>query len=73
VAVSVQIAERHAIPESESFAAIEFATPAEELTSPVLRTNPSFVGRAVTAGAAREFVVPNGPIPADAVIRVVGP
>jgi hypothetical protein len=66
-----QIAERLAIPESESFTVIEFETPAEGLVSPVFRTNPGFVSRGVTAGGAREFVVPNGPVPADAVIRVV--
>jgi len=68
-----QIAERLTIPQSQSFTVIEFATPAEGLASPVLRSNPGFVGRGLTAGGAREFVIPNGPIPAGATIRVVGP
>jgi len=68
-----QIAERLAIPPSESFTVIEFPTPSSGLASAVFRTNPGFVGGGYTAGGAREFVIPNGPIPAGATIRVVGP
>lgn len=68
-----QIAERLTIPDSRSFTVIEFPTPAEGLASPVLRSNPGFVGGGRTAGGAREFVIPNGPIPEGAVIRRVGP
>ena len=44
---------------------------AEEFASPILRSDPGFVGQGFTAGGAREFVLPNGPIPADAATRVV--
>jgi RHS repeat-associated protein len=65
------IAERLTIPRSSSFTVIEFSTPAEGLASPVFRTDPGFVGGGFTAGGAREFVLPNGPIPAGAATRVV--
>ena len=66
-----QIAERLTIPQSSSFTVIEFPTPAQGLASPILRTDPGFVGRGFTAGGAREFVLPNGPVPAGAATRVV--
>ena len=69
---AAQIAERLTIAPSRSFTVIEFNTPAAGLASPVLRTNPGFVGGGRTLGGAREFVIPNGPIPADAIIRTVG-
>lgn len=68
-----QIAERLAIPESRTFTVIEFPTPLEGLASPVLRSNVGFVGGGRTAGGAREFVIPNGPIPPESTIRRVGP
>jgi RHS repeat-associated protein len=66
-----QLAHKITIPESKVFTVIEFPTPRYGLASPVNRTNPGFVGFGKTAGGAREFVVPNGPIPANAVTRVV--
>ena len=69
---SSQIATRLTIPESQTgFKVIEFATPKSGVASPALRTNPGFVGGGKTAEGAREFVIPNGPTPADAVIRTV--
>jgi len=68
-----QLAERLTIPQSRTFTVIEFDTPASGLASPVFRNNPGFVGGGRTAGGAREFVLPNGPIPEDALIRLVGP
>jgi RHS repeat-associated protein len=68
-----QLAERLTIPQSRTFTVIEFDTPASGLASPVFRNTPGFVGGGRTAGGAREFVLPNGPIPADALIRRVGP
>jgi RHS repeat-associated protein len=40
-------------------AVIEFDAVTEGLASPVLRDAPGFVGRGMTAGGAREFVLPN--------------
>ncbi len=40
------------------FAIFEFETPTG-IASPILRKNPGFVGRGLTKGGAREFVVPN--------------
>jgi RHS repeat-associated protein len=54
-------------------AVIEFDTPAEGLASPILRSNPGFVGGGFTAGGAREFVLPNLGISelANATVRIV--
>lgn len=68
-----QIAQRLGIPQSEVFTVVEFGSAGRNLASPILRGDPGFVGRGLTSGGAREFVLPNGPIPADAVIRMVGP
>jgi hypothetical protein len=58
-----QISQRLTIPPSNSFNIIEFETPLSGIASPIRRTNPGFVGNGLTAGGAREFVLPNGPIP----------
>lgn len=66
------IAERLTIPESPSgFQVFEFTTPTEGLASPVFRNDPGFIGGGRTAGGAREFVIPNQPIPPDATKRIV--
>jgi RHS repeat-associated protein len=67
-----QIAERLTIPESPTgFRVIEFPTPKSGIASPVNRTDPGFIGGGRTAGAAREFVIPNGAIPAGSSTRGV--
>jgi Novel toxin 10 len=66
-----QLATRLTIPQSESFTVIEFPTPRVGLASPINRANPGFVGFGRTLGGAKEFVIPNGPIPANAVTRIV--
>ena len=68
-----QISERLTVPASEQFTIYEFATPAEGLASPILRLNEGFVGGGLTGGGAREFVLPDGPIPAGALRTLVGP
>ena len=61
---SAQIAQRLTIPQSSTgYQIIQFPTPTQGLASPVFRTDPGFVGGGYTAGGAREFVIPNGPIP----------
>jgi hypothetical protein len=67
-----QVAEKLTISPSKSFTIIEFDTPLEGLASPVLRSNPGFVGGGRTAGDAREFVIRNGPIPSGSEIRKIG-
>jgi hypothetical protein len=68
-----EIAKKLAIPESASgFRVIEFPSAnVSGIASPVFRVNPGFVGGGRTAGGASEFVIPNGPIPAGAVQRIV--
>jgi RHS repeat-associated protein len=69
---AAQIAERLTIPESPTgFRIIEFPTPQTGAASPVFRTDPGFIGGGRTLGGAREFVIPNGPIPAGSSIRSV--
>jgi hypothetical protein len=69
---SAQIAQRLTIPESETgFHIIQFPTPEAGLASPIFRGNPGFVGGGYTAGGAREFVIPNGPMPFGATISKV--
>jgi RHS repeat-associated protein len=70
---ATQLAERLAIDPSKKFTVIRFPTPAEGIASPVFRRNPGFLPGGLTRGGAREFVIPNGPIPAGARIEVVGP
>ena len=66
-----QISTRLTIPPSETFTVIEFPTPSAGIATPINRANTGFVGFGRTAGGAREFVLPNGPIPANATIRIV--
>lgn len=69
---AAQIAERLTIPGSPTgFKIIEFSTPKNGIASPVFRTDPGFIGGGRTSGGAREFVIPNGPVPAGATIRTV--
>jgi hypothetical protein len=67
-----QLADALAIePSSSGFQVIEFSSEGLSVASPVARSNPRFIGGGVTAGGVREFVIPNGPIPAGAVTRFV--
>lgn len=69
---STQIARRLTINEADEFTVIRFPTPSTGVAVPINRTDPGFVGRGRTAGDAREYVIPNGPVPANATIEVVG-
>ena len=66
-----QIGPRLGIGNSDVFTVIEFPTPRVGLASPVNRTDLGFLGFGRTTGGAREFVLPNGPIPANATTRIV--
>lgn len=68
-----QISQRLAIKPSDTFTVIEFPTPATGWASPILRSDPGFIGKARTGGGAREFVIPNGPIPPGSTIKIIGP
>jgi len=71
---SSQIAERLGIPDSPNgFTVIEFPTPSQGVASPVFRTDPGFIQGGRTSGGAREFVIPNQPIPNGATVRFVPP
>ena len=68
-----QIAERLTISPADSFSVIKFPTPESGLASPINRLEAGFVGGGRTAGGAREFVIPNGPIPPGATKEIVNP
>ncbi len=69
---AAQIAERLTIPLSDTYTVIKFPTPRAGIASPVFRENPGFLQGGLTAGGAREFVIPNGPIPAGATTTIIG-
>jgi RHS repeat-associated protein len=67
-----QIAKRLTIdPSPTGFRVIEFPTPGSGIATPVFRPNTGFVGGGRTAGGAREFVIPNQPVPPGSVTRIV--
>jgi RHS repeat-associated protein len=66
-----QLGPRLGIPASDAYTVIQFPTPSAGIASPIMRNIPGFIGRGLTSGGAREFVVPNGPIPWGGIIRVV--
>lgn len=66
-----QLSQRLTIEQNQKFTIIEFDTPSSGIASPINRTNPGFVGGGRTAGGAREFVIPNQPIPGGAQTRMV--
>ncbi|MFO1394051.1 MAG: polymorphic toxin type 10 domain-containing protein [Steroidobacteraceae bacterium] len=67
-----QLARRLGIPSADTFTVVRFRSPSTGIASPVFRSDPGFIGGGVTSGGAREFVIPNGPIPPDATIEVLG-
>jgi len=69
----VQISQRLTIPASDTFTIIRFPTPSTGIASPVFRPDPGFIGGGRTLGGAREFVLPNGPIPSGATSTILGP
>jgi putative RNase toxin 10 of polymorphic toxin system len=70
---AAQLAQRLTVPASDTFTVIRFPTPASGVASPLFRTNPGFLQGGLTRGGAREFVIPNGPIPPGATTTVIGP
>ena len=68
-----QLAERLTIGASDVFTVVRFPTPASGVASPVFRSSVGFLEGGFTRGGAREFVVPNGPIPFGSRIEVIGP
>lgn len=68
---AAQIRERLAIEPAAEYIVIRFPAVKSGVATPIAYNNPSFIGRGLTSGGAREFVILNGPIPKDAVIEVV--
>ncbi|TAK53867.1 MAG: hypothetical protein EPO25_09090, partial [Gammaproteobacteria bacterium] len=68
---AAQLSQRLTIGASDAFTVIRFPTPGSGIASPVFRTNPGFLQGGLTRGGAREFVIPNGPIPPGSSITVV--
>jgi RHS repeat-associated protein len=70
---ATQLSQRLTIGASDVFTVIRFPTPASGVASPVFRSSVGFLEGGFTRGGAREFIVPNGPIPFGARIEVIGP
>ncbi len=68
-----QISQRLTIPASDTFTIFRFPTPSTGVASPILRTDSGFIGGGRTLGGAREFVLPNEPIPSGATSTILGP
>ena len=68
-----QLSQRLTIGASDVFTVIRFPAPASGVASPVFRSGVGFLEGGFTRGGAREFVIPNGPIPFGARIEVIGP
>ncbi|MBI5247111.1 MAG: tetratricopeptide repeat protein [Elusimicrobia bacterium] len=66
-----ELSQRLGIKPAQQFLVISFRNPQLKIATPVAFDDPQFIGRGLTSGGAREFVLPNGPLPADAVIQVV--
>lgn len=67
-----EIARALEIPGANSFQVLEFpSSSVASIASPLGRGNPGFAGRGLTSGGLPEFVVPNGPIPTDAISSLV--
>lgn len=68
---AAQLSKRLTIDPSDTFTVIRFPTPSSGLATPINRLDIGFIGGGRTAGGAREFVLPNQPIPPGATIGVV--
>lgn len=68
-----EIAHRLGLKGAPSFYVIGFPAESIEdpLTTPVFRAHQCFVGGGRTRGGAREFIIPNQPVPPEATIREV--
>jgi len=66
-----QISRRLTIDPSAKYTVIEFDAPTSGIASPINRTNKGFVGKGLTGGGAREYVIPNQTIPSGSTIRIV--
>jgi hypothetical protein len=66
-----QLSQKLGIRQAQEFVVISFKSPRYNLATPVVFDDPQFLGRGFTSGGAREFVIPNGPIPGDALFQVV--
>jgi RHS repeat-associated protein len=66
-----QLAQRLGVSQSKGFTVIEFPSAGQPIASPINRLNPGFSGGGRTVGGAREYVIPNQPIPPGAWSRIV--
>ena len=68
---AAQLSQRLTIDPSDTFTVIKFPTPSSGLATPINRLDKGFIGGGRTAGGAREFVLPNQPIPSGAIKEIV--
>ena len=68
---AAQLSQRLGIKSAQEFLIIRFPAPKPGLSTPLTFDNPQFVGRGLTSGGAREFMIPNGTLPITATFEVV--
>jgi tetratricopeptide (TPR) repeat protein len=66
-----QLEEKLGILPSSEYLIIRFPAPPAGLATPIEHIDPQFVGEGLTSGGAREFLIPNGPVPAGATFEIV--
>lgn len=68
---AAQLSQRLGIKSAQEFLIIRFPAPKPGLSTPLSFDDPQFVGRGLTSGGAREFMIPNGTLPTTATFEVV--
>jgi tetratricopeptide (TPR) repeat protein len=66
-----QLETRLGIDPAPRYLVIRFPALPEGLATPIDHIDPRFIGEGLTTGGAREFLIPNGPMPPDATYEIV--
>lgn len=66
-----QLSSRLGIPPSGRFLIMRFPAPNSAIATPIKHIDPQFIGRGLTTGNAREFVIPNGPRTAEMTFEII--
>ena len=56
---------------SPQYLIVRFQVPPAGLATPIDHASPQFIGAGLTSGGAREFLIPNGPVPLSATYEIV--
>jgi hypothetical protein len=66
-----QLQTRLGIEPSTRYLVMRFPAPKTAMATPIKHLDPRFVGRGLTIGKAREFVIPNVPIPSETTLEII--